>query len=468
MNYEPSSPLVSRLPPGLHVFFTPRQTGPEPNVCDALRQLFSPDLKCHSVHQSFSSPPILSGRFSSAATYQYYQPLPSILHFQTWLAKEFCPGEFAGRCPNEAASLAYASYVDIDFDAISHAVTATAVWRAGIAPKAGVDHLRAEKVKDGDRLEVGVLMPEKPGDDEPESLKLGGWLAVAGEDDHASKYRYAKPINPRADDLSEPTVFSFPSRHHPLPRANPLTFTSSFNQPTGLHPEIVLSFPSQHLKPPKDEPSCALHTYLTLPSALFLDQYQLEDPALLAANKLIAIRSLSGEQDLEAPDWVVTQWGSAALIELASPPTKTANTWNVTIPTHLRYLRSPETENGSAIHHVDLHLPVPIVFWACKAEEGLKMSVNPFDRVNLGYDGLFGPKTMFYHVPAASPTDADASPFLELELKVPVMERRWGGIVQAGTLVTVVVGFLMVAVGLFRGLGGETNRRKGSKGAKKA
>ena len=86
---------------------------------------------------------------------------------------------FRGPCPNEVASLSYASYIDIDFDAISHAVTLTAVWRQGITAQAA--RTPARLWREGDGLEVGVLVPEQP--EEPEELKFGGFLTVVGEDE---------------------------------------------------------------------------------------------------------------------------------------------------------------------------------------------------------------------------------------------------------------------------------------------
>ena len=64
------------------------------------------------------------------------------------------------------------------------------------------------------------------------------------------------------------------------------------------------------------------------------------------------------------------------------------------------------------------------------------MSTNPFDRVNLGYDGLFGPKTMFYHIPAAPNVGSTVS-----QLKVPILDAQKGDWIQAGTLGAVVLGF---------------------------
>jgi hypothetical protein len=209
-----------------------------------------------------------------------------------------------------------------------------------------------------------------------------------------------------------------------------------------------------------------LHAYLTLPSALFIDRYQLSDAAALAEHNLVALHALSGEDDLEAPDWVIKRWGSAALVELASPPKHNHGTsaasndedWTATIPLHLRYLQA--NPNATDPRYTDIDIPCPIIFWACEAEEGLKMAVNPFDRVNLGYDGLFGPKTMFYHVPPARPGDLR---MLEERLTVPVLEPEVGLWVHFGTLVAVVVGFLLVAWGFVHSMSGgrsSTSARK--------
>jgi hypothetical protein len=38
------------------------------------------------------------------------------------------------------------------------------------------------------------------------------------------------------------------------------------------------------------------------------------------------------------------------------------------------------------------------VFWVCSAVEGSKFVSSPFDRINLGFEGLFGSRTLFYNV----------------------------------------------------------------------
>jgi len=75
------------------------------------------------------------------------------------------------------------------------------------------------------------------------------------------------------------------------------------------------------------------------------------------------------------------------------------------------------------------------------------MSTNPFDRVNLGYDGLFAPETMFFHVPpAVEPGDE-----LVERLSVPVLEPTNAVLVQVGTLLAVFAGFAWVCWKLVRG-----------------
>lgn len=201
-------------------------------------------------------------------------------------------------------------------------------------------------------------------------------------------------------------------------------------------------------------PECALHTYVTLPSYLFVDKYQLSSPNLLASNNLHLIRSLSGEADLEAPDWAIGKWGSTLLLELAPPRSSAAGEgWNADIPLHLRYLfplsghclgNCISIPKASAIPPVTgglrtLQVPWPIVFWACSTDEGIKMNTNPFDRINLGYEGLFGPRTSFYHLQPSSHGRQ-----LTEALNAPVLEAKGAGWVESGTVTVVCWGFLWI------------------------
>ena len=116
--------------------------------------------------------------------------------------------------------------------------------------------------------------------------------------------------------------------------------------------------------------------------------------------------------------------------------------FHVDIPLHLRYL-SPEAGG-----YADVQFPWPVVFWACPTEEGTLMSNNPFDRVNLGYDGLFGPRTMFHHL---NPKGSENGTLIKT-IKVPVLDLEHVGKVEMGTVATVMLGVGWVLLCLFRGL----------------
>ncbi|KAM3421369.1 Protein PBN1 [Cercospora zeina] len=430
------SPAISTLPPGLHASFTPptRSRSLENKLCSELAQLLGLDeqqLMCSSELSVFPKPPVLSERFSSSSTYQFYHGVDDLDAISRHVTEKLCPGlpvaSTTGQLCKVIADTSDAACVDYDFDVINHAVTIT-ILSPPLSRESGSEvRGRAHKIQPDDRLEVGILSPEQA--DEPEELKFGGFLTVVGEDD--------KP---------KPVLFAFPSRHHPLPLSDHTTYAARYQQPTGLHPKLDITFPIEDLKSPSPEKTCSLHAYMTTPSTLFLDRYQFEDKLFLASQNLVALRVLSGEEDLEAPNWVVKQWGSIALVELASP-TSTEHpkgNWTVTIPMHLRYLNATASETG----HTTIDAPWPVVFWACEAEEGLKMSTNPFDRINLGYDGLFGPKTMFYHVPA-NPENGR----LVEQLQVPVLDPTQATWVPLGTLLAVVLGFAWICWKLFSGTG---------------
>lgn len=242
---------------------------------------------------------------------------------------------------------------------------------------------------------------------------------------------------------------SEPFNPNNTPQLSPLRFRTSINRPSGLHPTLTLTLPTAHLTAP--DTTCKLHSYLTLPSALFIDKYQFSDALSLSSQNLVALRSISGATDLEAPDWVVPQWGSAALFELAVPSSAAAGSagtahsalHNISIPMHLRYLPA----SGTA--HSPVDVPWPVVFWACRADEGSKHAQNPFDRRHLGYEALFGPKTRFMHVQP----DEQAQRLVET-IEVPVLDTGRVGLVEAGTVGIVVTAFLGLCWVLFGRVGG--------------
>ena len=88
------------------------------------------------------------------------------------------------------------------------------------------------------------------------------------------------------------------------------------------------------------------------------------------------------------------------------------------------------------------------------------MNTNPFDRVNLGYDGLFGPRTMFYHLQPASDVNSlvEAIRVPVLDLQGPKME--W---IESGTVMIVILGFLWVCLSLLAVISGSS----GGKGVRR-
>ncbi|KAF2750111.1 PIG-X-domain-containing protein [Sporormia fimetaria CBS 119925] len=437
--YDAPPPFTSRVSPGLHVFFTPEEKGLKAPLCPLLRQTFGHELKCNSTVTAFTKAPILSKRFSHSPSLQYHSHLPSITHLIRYIQDKLCPPS-SSSCKNGASSLDSTSYTDIDYDTISHALTLNAFFPSAPDPSIGWTET-ISLPSTSSTIEIGILNHEPNPD--PEDIAFAGFLTVLGKD--------TKPV---------PTRFQTITRHYPL--STQTTYKAHFQQPTGLHPTLQLT-----LTPPLTPPaqSCKLHTYLTLPSHLFLDPYSFRDPLFLASHNLTALHSLAGNTDLEAPDWVVSEWGSAALLELAIPPSTTSassetgkeDDMTVTVPLHLRYL--PAANRA----HTSVPLPWPVVFWACRSEEGAaKMATNPFDRRVLGYEGLFGERTRFVHVPPAG------GKVLVEWVDVPVLDLRKAGWVEMGTVGVVVAAFLVICwVLLFGGRRGGDQKKEVKSGKKK-
>ncbi|KAL7626236.1 protease B nonderepressible form [Parahypoxylon ruwenzoriense] len=402
VTYQIIGPWSSRLPPGLHVFYTPSNSEKLDGelICPLLRTAFGP-LDCISSSDSFTKLP--NDRFSHSTAYQYYQILDSLSHFSSYVEQYVC-GPADSECKERAQRLANANSVDFSYDTVSHVVKVTALWPNEQRPLSIDSHL-------DHRVEVGIMTPDIPPHLEEHEFGVTGLLSVLGQD--------TKP---------SPTLFSFPSRHK---TAADTSFTSEFLRPSGLHPTMQLRISSS--KPPMEGAYCSLHTYLTLPRTIFADKYQLGDNLFLSSKNLTSLRYISQPVDLEAPDYAMQLWGSSILLELQPPDAESDQPWTAEIPLHLRYL-SP-AEHG----YKNINVPWPAVFWACTAEDGTKFPNNPFDRINLGYDGLLGPRTLFWHV---DPKPEGGN--LYHEIQVPVLDLLRSNWVSAGTAAVVLIGFFFV------------------------
>jgi hypothetical protein len=211
-----------------------------------------------------------------------------------------------------------------------------------------------------------------------------------------------------------------------------------------------------------------LHAYLTLPSTLFPDKYQLSNgnPILLSSLNLRSIHSIAGYTDLEAPEYASPAWGSSMLVELAPPSSSNTgkageSQWQATIPLHLRYLVPTNETSGLS----QIEIPWPVVFWACQSDESNpRMSTNPFDRVQIGYEGLFGDGTIFYHL---QPRPVDHTESLVYALDVPVLNAGWfgmrSGLVEIGTGFVVLAGWIWVVWCLWYGWASSGARKNNKK-----
>lgn len=318
-NYNTSSPLFSRTSPGLHISYTPLKERQDDKLCPLLRAILSKDLECLSPEETFTTPSLVSSRFASTPSLHYHSQLTSLSRLIAYLQTQVCPHsdpDAEKTCIHTTSLLTLASTLSVSYDSISHTLVLTTIWSAPPSiyfdPIAGDIYYDAWQAKidttASSKVEVGILTESQATD--PHELALSGVLTVVGED-----------TTPQA------TMFSFPSRHHaPSPRQH---YSVSFDKPTGLHPTMRLSFSDPaSLVPPPNKPAdsqCALHSYVTLPSVLFPDPYQLSttDPLFLSSHNLVTTRSISGETDLEAPDYVLEKWGSNLCLS-SRPPATTA------------------------------------------------------------------------------------------------------------------------------------------------
>jgi len=314
-------------------------------------------------------------------------------------------------CSNRLDSLTSASSLDIAYDSDANDFRVTATWPYQR------QHIHATS-REGHRTEVGILSTDKPKTLDPHEIGISGLITVLRENKKLS-----------------PVLFSFAARH----RDAESSFSARFLSPTGLHPTLQLRLSSA--RPPRspEEQECSLHAYLTLPRTIFPDRYQLSDPIFLASKNLSALRFATKPVDLEAPDYAVPQWGSALLLDLATPTeSAAAGEFTAEIPLHLRYL-APASGGYRSIE-----IPYPAVFWACRDPAVADAPLGPFERSGLGYDALFAdkPGIVFWHV-EPKPAAGQGSRMVNT-VRVPVLDMDKAGWVNLGTAAVIVFGFAWV------------------------
>jgi hypothetical protein len=186
--YPALAPFVSRVPPGLHVTYTPLEGKSAKRLCQLIKDTFggqgniggatgSTGIKCESVEEAFSTPNVLSERFASSAARQFYSFLPSLQNLSMWFQQHAC-GENVN-CMLQAFGMQQADGFDLDFDAVSQTTSIKVVWSRANG-ESGWDETLTKGTKKTDTLEVGVLMNETP--EEDEELRYSGWSTKVGQD----------------------------------------------------------------------------------------------------------------------------------------------------------------------------------------------------------------------------------------------------------------------------------------------
>jgi hypothetical protein len=350
--------------------------------------------------------------------YYYYEKIQQSDILEKVFSSKLCL-ESDSSCIDRVEQLAMgSSNVDLSYDGSAKTMKLTALWPYG----SHNIHIPSSQVR---RIEVGIMTAAVPPNMEAHDIGVTGVLIVLGESKDPS-----------------PTMFSFPARH----RTSRDKFSTRFLEPTGLHPTLQLSLSGSH--PPAMDGDCTAYAYLTLPRTVFADRYQLEDGLFMASKNLTALRHTSLPVDLEAPAYTTKPWGSNMLLELAPPAAGEASQeWTAEVPLHLRYLEPSATGERS------IDVPYPAVFWACSVQPSGPFSQSPFDRRKLGYDGLFPPTTVFWHLEPRSSAGGNS---LTNSVTVPVMREEGAGLVGIGTTGVILLGFVWVLwklVGVFQRAG---------------
>jgi hypothetical protein len=433
-SYDTLDPYAARVSPGLHVSCAPfPRTGVDLTTLCSLLQAFG-TLDCASS-EAFTR---LGAQRSSnqPALYNYYQALESLDIFAKSVSQEACKAS-GSVCHERFQALQDAVSLDISVASVDgkpQSLEIKALW-----PLA--DRQVSATLSPGRRTEVGLLTKAagNPSQGQHE-LAVEGALVVLGQQSKLS-----------------PTAFAFPARH----RVADASFSTRFLSPTGLHPTLQLSMSTSQA--PLPDSQCSPFVYLTLPRFIFADRHQLADALFLASKNLTATRYTSVPVDLEAPEYTTETWGSSVLLEMAPPSSGSSQptSWTAEVPLHLRYLKP------SSSGYAQVELPYPVVFWACSTDED-GWNRNPFERSDLGYDGLFDADTVFWHL---NPKPV-GNGRLTNSLTVPVLQTKGAPWISSGTSAVVALGFAWVLwqlLGIYRktGYGASEARAQEAKDKKK-
>ena len=185
--YQPLPPFVSRVTPGLHVSFTPLHGRSGKRICEVLKVVFGQTLKCDKTETAFSTPNVISTRFASGASREYFSFVHSLQQLSFFIQKEICGEEEKSiPCRLRAHDLVKADLLDIDYDAVSQALVVKAMWTNPNGDDGKWYETLMKGSREEDTLEVGVLMGEEAL--EEEELRFSGFLTKVGQDDKPGSF----------------------------------------------------------------------------------------------------------------------------------------------------------------------------------------------------------------------------------------------------------------------------------------
>lgn len=117
-----------------------------------------------------------------SASSQFYSYLPTLSGLVKYIQEEICKPS-AKTCKDAAATLLSSSYIDIDYDAISHALIVNAFWDKATDANTWTETIALPSQQE--TIEIGVLNHQENPD--PEDIGFEGFLTVLGQDTKPSK-----------------------------------------------------------------------------------------------------------------------------------------------------------------------------------------------------------------------------------------------------------------------------------------
>ncbi|KAK2855506.1 hypothetical protein FQN49_005120, partial [Arthroderma sp. PD_2] len=169
------APFSSRVSPGLHVIYTPANSGSSTEtLCRLLQKTFSDDIDC-TISPLSSSPSSFIPTTDPIPRLKLHTLLPSLPKLLHYIKQYICQED--AECRDHVASISSASSLDIDYnDSTAHLMVA-GYWSEAPEKDGWTEVINQPKDDEG-RVEIGILAEQDTS--KPEEVKVGGFLADVG------------------------------------------------------------------------------------------------------------------------------------------------------------------------------------------------------------------------------------------------------------------------------------------------